>query len=60
METKRVKRVIYPLDVTKLQELIRGAQAKTGIRSRAALLRMAVERGLPVLVRQLSSHKETA
>jgi len=50
------KRVVYPLDITGLGSLLRAARRKTGIKSKATLLRMGIERGLPILEKQLNSH----
>jgi len=50
-------RVVYPLDITRIHPLLKAAQKKTGIKSQAEVLRMAIERGLPVLIAQLGSHQ---
>lgn len=46
-------RRIYPLDITGLSPAISAAQRKTGIRSQAEIMRLAIERGLPILIAQL-------
>ncbi len=48
-------RKVYPLEITSLDAQIRKAQKKTGIKSKAEVMRMAIERGLPVLISQLAS-----
>lgn len=47
------QRKIYPLDITKLDSAIARASAKTGITSKAQLMRLAIERGLPVVIAAL-------
>ena len=48
-------RKVYPLEITSLDALLVKAQKATGIKSKAVLMRMAIERGLPVLIGLLAS-----
>lgn len=54
------ERKVYPLDITGLDALLKSAQRKTKIKSRAVLMQMAIERGLPVLIQQLSGMEKAA
>ena len=52
---RKRNRKVYPLEITSLDALLVKAQKATGIKSKAVLMRMAIERGLPVLIAQLAS-----
>lgn len=54
------KRNVYPLDITSLTELLKAAKRKTKIKNTAELLRLSIERGLPILEQQLASHQPEA
>ena len=54
------KRTVYPLEITDLVPMLAAARKKTGIKSQAQLMRLAIERGLPVLIAQLGGNVQRA